>query len=249
MNDAPGRRGKPVVRLGDHAYRALPVDRQPTPLDLLDCIGCAAILIDQQGEVVGRNMRADALLGSDLKLHNGRLAACEGESDTILKDLLRTALSSIAPNPAILLPPVMIRRRRGRPVVVQALPASGLVGANGEPASALLLLTCLDSRPELPETRLMLIFKLTPAEAKLAARLAEGDSLEEAIDSLHVSLGTARNQLKSIFMKTETNRQAELVALLWRVSDLAVSTSLMPSGSDSDARSVVRGDLGGARAF
>jgi DNA-binding CsgD family transcriptional regulator len=45
---------------------------------------------------------------------------------------------------------------------------------------------------------------------------------------LNVSLGTARNQLKSIFVKTETNRQAELVALLWRVSDLAVSTSLVP---------------------
>ena len=74
----------------------------------------------------------------------------------------------------------------------------------------------------------MLIFRLTPAEARLAARLACGESLEEASERLAVSLGTARNQLKAIFTKTETNRQAELVALLWRVSDLAISASLVP---------------------
>jgi len=89
-------------------------------------------------------------------------------------------------------------------------------------------LTALDPVPELPETRLMLIFRLTPAEARLAARLACGESLEEASERLAVSLGTARNQLKAIFTKTETNRQAELVALLWRVSDLAISASLVP---------------------
>src|SRR3712207_4045083 len=119
----------------------------------------------------------------------------------------------------------MVRRREGRPIVVQALPASGLTGALGEGARAILLLTCLDARPELPESRLMLLFRLTPAEARLAARLGAGETLEEASDALEVSLGTARNQLKAIFSKTQTSRQAELVALLCRVSDLAISTS------------------------
>ncbi len=218
-----------MVRLGNHPYRALPIDRQPTGLDLLDCIGCAAFLVDDFGKVVGRNARAEALLGADLKVCNGRLTASESDSDERLKDLLHTALSGVSLNHSVLLPPVVIQRQRGRPVVVQALPAAGSVAASGERVRAILLLTSLDPRPELPESRLMLLFKLTPAEAKLAVCLASGESLEEATDRLGVSLGTARNQLKSIFQKTETNRQAELVALLWRVSDLAVSTSLLPA--------------------
>ena len=113
-------------------------------------------------------------------------------------------------------------------MVVQALPASGLERALGEGARTLLLLTCLDVRPELPASRLMLLLKLTPAEARLAAWLDTGETLEEAAGTLAVSSGTARNQLKAIFAKTEMNRQAALVALLWRTSDLAVSPSLLP---------------------
>ncbi|MEJ3866062.1 hypothetical protein WGU94_10275, partial [Campylobacter jejuni] len=59
-------------------------------------------------------------------------------------------------------------------------------------------------------------FELTPAQARLAARLARGDSVETAAQEAGVALATARNQLKTIFQKTGTHRQAELVALLHR---------------------------------
>jgi DNA-binding CsgD family transcriptional regulator len=61
---------------------------------------------------------------------------------------------------------------------------------------------------------LMRIFSLTPAEARLAALMVEGKSLEAAAEKLAVKRETARNQLKAIFAKTETNRQGQLVALL-----------------------------------
>jgi DNA-binding CsgD family transcriptional regulator len=67
----------------------------------------------------------------------------------------------------------------------------------------------------------------SPAEARLGARLGTGHALEDIAADLNISLGTARNQLKSIFSKTGTKRQSELVALLWRVSDVAISTSLL----------------------
>jgi DNA-binding CsgD family transcriptional regulator len=63
---------------------------------------------------------------------------------------------------------------------------------------------------------------------RCAARHGTGETLEEAADALQVSLGTARNQLKAIISKTETSRQAELVALLWRASDLAFSFLILP---------------------
>ena len=59
-------------------------------------------------------------------------------------------------------------------------------------------------------------FGLTQAEARLAARLATGQSLERIATELGISEGTVRNQLKAVFQKTETHRQGELIALLLR---------------------------------
>jgi hypothetical protein len=121
------------------------------------------------------------------------LVARDRASNDLLQELVRTAVKSAHLSHDVLFPPVMVQRREGRPILVQVLPASGLAGALGEGARAILLLTCLDARPELPESRLMLLFGLTPAEARLAARLASGQTLEEAADALSISSGTAHN--------------------------------------------------------
>lgn len=73
------------------------------------------------------------------------------------------------------------------------------------------------SRPggiDLPWRKIACYYELTPAEAKLAARLAKGESLEEAAGQIGVTVHTARTQLKSIFAKTGCKRQSELVAML-----------------------------------
>ena len=57
-------------------------------------------------------------------------------------------------------------------------------------------------------------FGLTEREAQIATLLAEGLSLPMIAERLRLGLGTVRNHLKSIFGKTETRRQGELVALL-----------------------------------
>jgi DNA-binding CsgD family transcriptional regulator len=60
------------------------------------------------------------------------------------------------------------------------------------------------------------VFGLTPAEARLAAIMAEGRDPERAAEELGIARVTARNQLKAIFAKTDTHRQSELVAMLSR---------------------------------
>jgi DNA-binding CsgD family transcriptional regulator len=57
-------------------------------------------------------------------------------------------------------------------------------------------------------------YGLTSAEADVAELLAQGNELKEIAKLNRVSLNTVRNQLKSIFAKTNTSRQAELVSLL-----------------------------------
>ena len=54
---------------------------------------------------------------------------------------------------------------------------------------------------------------LTAAEARLAAHLTGGETIAQLSEALGISLAAARNQLRSLFAKTGTHRQVELVAL------------------------------------
>ena len=58
------------------------------------------------------------------------------------------------------------------------------------------------------------LFALSPAEARLASRLADGAGLDEAAAILGISRNTARSQLQAIYGKTGVNRQGDLVRLL-----------------------------------
>ena len=57
-------------------------------------------------------------------------------------------------------------------------------------------------------------FGLAPAEARLALHLVAGETLRSAAVKLSISYETARTCLKSIFNKTGTCRQAELVIVI-----------------------------------
>jgi DNA-binding CsgD family transcriptional regulator len=70
-------------------------------------------------------------------------------------------------------------------------------------------------------------FGLTAAEAGLAAEIVKGDGREAAARRRGISVATARSQLSSIFEKTGTHRQAELVHLLL---ELASGTNAEKSG-------------------
>jgi len=59
-----------------------------------------------------------------------------------------------------------------------------------------------DERTELPGDLLRRCYGLSLAESHLASMLIRGHSLKDAAVSLHVSLNTAKTQLKSIFNKT-----------------------------------------------
>jgi DNA-binding CsgD family transcriptional regulator len=67
------------------------------------------------------------------------------------------------------------------------------------------------------------VFDLTPSEASLAVKISWGESPMTIARSNGVAISTVRSQLAAVFAKTNTQRQAELVALLARVSLLPES--------------------------
>ena len=64
-------------------------------------------------------------------------------------------------------------------------------------------------------------FDLTTAEARLVARLMTGESLRSCASALGIKYETVRTNLKSVFLKTKTHRQAELVVVAIRALDEA----------------------------
>ncbi len=62
------------------------------------------------------------------------------------------------------------------------------------------------------------LFGLTSAEAVLCRRLMHGDTIETHAEALGLSPWTVRTHLRNVFGKTGTSRQAELVALLYRLA-------------------------------
>ena len=57
------------------------------------------------------------------------------------------------------------------------------------------------------------LFNLTGREVQIVRSLADGHSVESMSESMAISANTARTHLRSIFSKTDTTRQSELLQL------------------------------------
>ena len=102
-------------------------------------------------------------------------------------------------------------------MMVHAAPVVGSARDLFQRAKAILMVVDPDAQRAPAEPILRQAFGLTPAEARLAAGLARGCDLGQVAAAHRIRAGTARAQLKSIFAKTSTRRQAELVALIGRM--------------------------------
>lgn len=84
----------------------------------------------------------------------------------------------------------------------------------GKPHLALLRQTALHHCNSAIRHRLEHHYGLTRAEAELATHLAQGESLERIASARRVTSETVRTQLRTIYKKTGTHRQGELVCLV-----------------------------------
>lgn len=71
-----------------------------------------------------------------------------------------------------------------------------------------------DFAPPVDSQLLSTALNLTPAECRIALLLLEGLSLKEIASENMVSIDTVKKQLQSIYEKTDTNKQVDLVKLL-----------------------------------
>jgi DNA-binding CsgD family transcriptional regulator len=185
-------------------------------LSVLERVNSAAVVMDATGLVTQMNLPAQNLLGADFNLVRGRPAAHDPASNRRLQQLVSSALHT-APGGAQCYAPVVVDRDEAPWLLVEAMPITAFGSDLFSSGRLILLLTDLRSPLRPGSWRLCAAFGLTAAEAKLAARLASGLGIDAAAASLGVSRETARSQLKGVFAKTNTRRQAELAGLLARL--------------------------------
>lgn len=84
------------------------------------------------------------------------------------------------------------------------------------PLSAAIFIVDPERRSPLSPQVAAHLYGLTPTEARLAAALTDGKRLDEIGNEMGVAQTTITFHLQNIFRKTQTSRQADLVALLMR---------------------------------
>lgn len=169
----------------------------------------ASILLTPDGRVLDCDQKAQSFLrtGGLLRiLHNKLHCSDHGQDGKVQGALKETVQSSHATT--ILLTPIDRPQLRYSLVFIQL--DKGIQNTVG---SVLCLVAPLDRRRFATVRQLMGLFGLSAAEARLARALCHGDSLEEYAIDQGLKLPTVKTQLRSVFAKTGTERQASLIRL------------------------------------
>jgi DNA-binding CsgD family transcriptional regulator len=176
-----------------------------------------AVIIDVSGFVIETNERFETLPVHDVSIINRRLHFRDSFASAQLRQAVAQVKSEIK-LPWALPEPIIVRCQEGLPLILRVWALQGEARWPAQDACAVLTLKTLDARPTLSSTILSKAFGLTPAESKVAVLIARGIEPKIAAQALGISPETARKQLKSIFAKTDTRRQGELIALLLRMN-------------------------------
>jgi DNA-binding CsgD family transcriptional regulator len=179
-------------------------------LQLLDRMSCGAVIVDLEGVPIELNTTAAHILGQQ-GLGALGIPSPEG-SRRALRSLLIQAGQALQIETESW---VTVARSTGAPLVLHTIP---LTGAGSARSSTVIILVDLRHSPRPTLSVLQKLFDLTPAEARLSIEIVGGRTLSEVSAKMGLSNATLRTQLSAVFTKTQTRRQAELVALLTRVA-------------------------------
>ncbi|HEY0920734.1 helix-turn-helix transcriptional regulator [Devosia sp.] len=182
-----------------------------TQAEALATIGIPGAVIDGAGRVLAANHEFEQLAPRVRFDAAGRLSLATKEADQLLHAAL-TAAAAGAAEEVNSIP--LAGLEAAPPLVLHVVPVRGVANDIFRRAAALVVVTAV-AMPKAPLREVLYgLFDLTPAEARVAAALVRGGSVESVAAATGVSTETVRTQLKSVMAKTGTNRQTELVLLL-----------------------------------
>ena len=180
----------------------------------LNNIDVATLSVDARGRLLFVNAAAERLLSANDGLRrSGALLGGTRLADTMrlqatIEHVIHGAGGKLPPSPV-----VALNRKTGRPLLAAVI----AVGRDPEAASdtaAVVHVFDPDSELEPVLAPVCRLYNLSAVEGRLTSLLSAGYALADAAKQMRVQEQTARSYLKQVFVKTDTNRQAELVLLM-----------------------------------
>jgi DNA-binding CsgD family transcriptional regulator/PAS domain-containing protein len=176
----------------------------------LSHIAVGFVCVDGRGRLLHANELATRMLaqGRGLVLRGGQLEAEDAADTAALRGLLAQAREPGCGMSRGL----RIRRSSGAPdLSVRVVPVAEAGVALGAPrTAAIVYIRDPAQHGRVSESSLRELFRLTPAEARVAVRLVEGWRTKPIARHLGVSEETVRSHRKQIFAKVEVHSQPEL---------------------------------------
>ena len=173
------------------------------------------VWVNAEGRIVAANQQASAMLAlaDGLLVRQDKLRAVDAQD---MEKLSRAVRMATVPGQRQGQWFGIRRRKQSVPLLVSVIPATipqALNPLSGGPFALLILQD--PGHQTLPRaTQLQIIFRLTPAETRLVEALLDNETIESYALKADVSRNTVRTHLASLFAKTGTRRQAELLRTL-----------------------------------
>jgi DNA-binding CsgD family transcriptional regulator len=185
---------------------------------IFTALNCGAILLDSNKRTIHLSKRARDHLGEALSTKNDRLHATDRGCDALFQTMLDQALKYGERERDWRREAIGLKREDKRPVIARVVSVGGEAYDLLDGAALVVILLDPEDCPEPSHALLQQVFGLTRGEARLASQMLCGKSLQDIAEASGVSIGTVRSQAKAVLTKTDTHRQAELVALLTRLA-------------------------------
>jgi DNA-binding CsgD family transcriptional regulator len=182
--------------------------------DLMNTQSTCVVAADATARAVRLNQAAEAVLrrGDGLQLISGRLIAPVHAQTVILHRLISQATGA---NGGVSGGNMIMGGQLGVRYAITVTPLSHRSTLIQKHDAPLAVVTMKRLEQDLrPSRQLIEMFGLTPAEAELAAAVGAGRRLDEIAEERRVSMATVRTQMRALYSKTATSRQAELVHMI-----------------------------------
>lgn len=185
--------------------------------ELLQRLHVGVVLVDAESNVVFTNAQAEALLRQEtvLQMSANKLQLKNSADNRSLQKLIYDAsYSDVCTGGSLSLKQAAMDKTLNVTVVPINRDIKSDFTFGTVQATAAVFIASTEQTRSISEALLAQLYGMSPAEARLAAALANGESLEQIAEQFELSKNTLRSQLKACFHKTGTRRQAELVRLI-----------------------------------
>jgi DNA-binding CsgD family transcriptional regulator/PAS domain-containing protein len=188
--------------------------------DLLDKSPRGILVLSDDGVIRFANARGAKILADNdgLSQKNGKLVIhCREVAERIQRYLLTVSTANNAGLPEMDWNMVAKKRSGGTPyqLIVGNLQLSQWhLESRHSNKVAVIHLHDPNTAANVDPRRLTDFYGFTKAQARLAAKLFNGHTINEAAEALHISVNTARTHMRGIYAKTGVRTQAELLGLL-----------------------------------